>query len=782
MEATAPAQTQGARAFPVRLAGPQYWRPSVSEPFLIRLVPALVIIFIGILGVAVTVSAILERRTLITQKHAETVLTAQAIAAVLHTDADGRGSTTISITETGARLALKRALERLPASTSLAVLWTDQENKLIAEADSNATILGMSGAEVAAAAGAGGIEARMDGKLHVVVAHHDLPRFGGQLWVIAPIDGALSEWRGQVVGLGTRYLATGFVVLLLGFAFHWQSARARQSDTAYESVRKRIEAALSRGRCGLWDLDLDQERIFWSSSMFRLLGYDGSDESLPFGDVLSLLHADDRDLVRKITTAVDNGDTAIDQTFRMRHANKSWIWLRARAQVLKNENTGHRHLVGVALDITEQQALKARNAAADMRLRDAVEAISEAFVLWDTDNRLVLCNSKYRQFYHLPAEAPIEGEKYESVIAQGTHPTIRIVSSGLLDGGQERRIEAQLEDGRWLQINERRTKDGGFVSVGTDITSLKLQEQRLIEGERRLRATISDLKKSRQELEIQAERNAALAFENAREKEKAQAANISKSRFLANMSHELRTPLNAIIGFSEIMECGVFGKLGSEKYLEYCKDIRGSGEFLLRIIDDILDMARLEQGRFPLSFDTINARSLVESILEQVQRQQGERNIDLTVDIAEAFIVDADRRALTQIMLNLLSNAMKFTPDGGGVSVSAHLDEDNAVFRIADTGIGIPKDAIAMITRPFEQVEHQFSKCHKGSGLGLAISRSLTELHGGVLEIESEEGFGTTVTVRMPQQQCTAVSAAIVPITDAMRARALTLPMQERLR
>ena len=167
-----------------------------------------------------------------------------------------------------------------------------------------------------------------------------------------------------------------------------------------------------------------------------------------------------------------------------------------------------------------------------------------------------------------------------------------------------RTFEAQLDDGRWLHISERRTKDGGYVSVGTDITTLKLHEEKLLEGERRLMATIADLRASQQALRSQTLELADLAQKYAEEKRRAEEANQAKSKFLANMSHELRTPLNAIIGFSEIMESGMFGPLGAEKYAEYCPT-SGERPYLLDVINDILDMSKIEAGRMRLTSRTV---------------------------------------------------------------------------------------------------------------------------------------------------------------------------------
>jgi two-component system cell cycle sensor histidine kinase PleC len=311
-----------------------------------------------------------------------------------------------------------------------------------------------------------------------------------------------------------------------------------------------------------------------------------------------------------------------------------------------------------------------------------------------------------------------------------------------------RTFEAQLEDGRWLHISERRTKDGGYVSVGTDITALKNHEEKLVDSEKRLMATVSDLRASQ-------ERLGELAEQYAAEKTRAEEANQAKSKFLANMSHELRTPLNAIIGFSEIMESGMFGPLGAEKYQEYCSDIRDSGQYLLDVINDVLDMSKIEAGRIRLDFEDLELDTLLNESMRVVSAKAQEKQLELTAKIAPDLTLRADRRALKQIAINLLSNAVKFTPGGGRVTVRGRATDHCIVLGIADTGIGIAKDALAKLGRPFEQVESQLTKSHQGSGLGLAIAKSLVELHGGRMRIRSTLGKGTMVVVHLPlDPQC----------------------------
>jgi two-component system cell cycle sensor histidine kinase PleC len=262
--------------------------------------------------------------------------------------------------------------------------------------------------------------------------------------------------------------------------------------------------------------------------------------------------------------------------------------------------------------------------------------------------------------------------------------------------------------------------------------------------------TVADLRASQQTLEHQADELADLADKYAEEKTRAEEANQAKSKFLANMSHELRTPLNAIIGFSEIMQSAMFGPLGTDKYGEYCRDIHQSGQYLLDVINDVLDMSKIEAGRIRPDLSEIRVGRLLNDAMRVVSARADDKCLTLTADIAHGIRVIADGRLLKQIVLNLLSNAVKFTPEGGRVIVRARSSGAQARISIMDSGIGIPKDALARLGRPFEQVESHITKTHQGSGLGLAIAKSLTELHGGTMRIRSTPGRGTLVLLRMP--------------------------------
>ncbi len=234
-------------------------------------------------------------------------------------------------------------------------------------------------------------------------------------------------------------------------------------------------------------------------------------------------------------------------------------------------------------------------------------------------------------------------------------------------------------------------------------------------------------------------------------KESAERAYAAKSQFLANMSHELRTPLNAIIGFSEMMQRQLLGPIGSDRYLDYIAGIRESGEHLLDLISDILDMSKIEAGKYELDLEELNIAKVIRLAIHMMEGRATEAKIQISAEIAnEALLVVADRRALMQILLNLMSNSVKFTEPAGIVRVECIERTDYVSIKVHDNGIGIPANMLKNITRPFEQAASHYTRKHEGTGLGLSITKELVEMHGGSLYIESTVGVGTTVTIRLP--------------------------------
>ena len=750
--ASASTRTDSIKGLAQSIAKPTYRRLLTAEPLLRRAVPVLIIAFLITICVGAGTQVLDHRRLMLN----DTVRTLEAAAGIVAERLDRPLADPADAAQRPHKI-LADALPPWATTGGRRFFLTNPDGVIIAATPATDGVVGSRLIDLLGSiqplttfgANAGVMEIEVPAGASSFATVHMLKAPFGQIAALQSISDALGPWRSITTLTVTLSATTGFVVLILGFAFHWQSTRAREADSIYETVRGRIDTALNRGRCGLWDWDLARGRIFWSQSMFAILGLEAKDDLLSFGDVSALVHPQDVRLYEVASQLAESKAASIDHAFRMRHADGHWVWLRARCELVRQPGEPGLHLIGIAVDVTEQKTLVERTIAADLRLRDAIETIPEAFVLWDADNRLVLCNSNFQTLHNLPDEAIVVGASYETVVAAGNKPVVRnkVVSEGAVIPGAHT-FEVQLEDSRWLHISERRTKDGGYVSVGTDITALKTHEEKLVDSEQRQIATISDLRASQQRL-------AELAEKYAEEKTRAEEANQAKSKFLANMSHELRTPLNAIIGFSEIMESGMFGPLGAEKYSEYCTDIRGSGQYLLEVINDILDMSKIEAGRIRLDFEDLELDALLAESMRVVSAKAQEKQLEVVSRISPDLHLRADRRAVKQIALNLLSNAVKFTPAGGRIVVRGRLADGCIVLGIADSGIGIARDALTRLGRPFEQVESQLTKSHQGSGLGLAIAKSLVELHGGRMRIRSALGRGTLVVVRLPlQPQC----------------------------
>jgi two-component system, cell cycle sensor histidine kinase PleC len=755
--ANACAQSDSIKGLAQSIAKPAYTRLLVAEPTLRRAVPTLIIAFLITICLGAFVQVLDQSR----QKRAAAERDILGLADYLALRIDR-----IAAVRADRLLNIERLQAILPdfippwgAAAGRHVIVVAADNRILARVpidartgEADGILDAISSAQLLATTGKQGIitDLRVPNGNRAMATSQLIKALPGKVLVIQ--ENLEPIWGSDSALSVTLSATTGFVVLILGFAFHWQSTRAREGDLINDAVRGRIDTALNRGRCGLWDWDLSRGRIFWSHSMFTMLGLETRSDLLTFGEVNALVKSDDIDLFAIADQLIAGSIDHIDQTFRMQHTDGHWIWLRVRCELSHGTSDGGMHLIGIAVDITEQKSLAEKTIEADLRLRDAIETIPEAFVLWDASNRLVLCNSHFQRLHKLPESAVIPGTSYETVIEVGRMPEVRtrLHDSAKMAPGA-RTFEAQLEDGNWLHISERRTKDGGYVSVGTDITRIKEHEQKLVDNDLRLRATVIDLQRSRAALERQALELADLAEKYQREKTRAEEANQTKSKFLANMSHELRTPLNAIIGFSEIMESGMFGALGSEKYQEYCHDILTSGHYLLEVINDILDMSKIEAGRMKLDMEPLDLSKTLAESLRVVSGRAQDKKLVLDADVEQAISVVADRRAAKQILVNLLSNAVKFTPEGGRITVRSRLGRDRITLLIADTGIGIAQHSLVRLGRPFEQVESQLTKTYHGSGLGLAIARSLTQLHGGSMKLRSRLGAGTVVRLSLPR-------------------------------
>jgi len=531
-----------------------------------------------------------------------------------------------------------------------------------------------------------------------------------------------------------------------------QSRNAARAQRAQLEAEQRFRMAVEAARCGIWEWDLREDKVMMSDVTGVMLGWGGGGVASG-AEVLERIAPDHRERIQNALSAARSYG-AFDVSFKVPKSDGKAIWIDARGQATpargRNE---YARIVGVALDVTDERYAQARAQRAETRLRDAIDSVSGAFVLWDRQQRLVMCNRNYREFFNLDPNILRPGAD-RTVVEQCARLAIQ---QELAPADGRRGVsEAELADGRWVQISERRTSDGGLVITAADITAIKTQDEARRLNEEALQKVVANLEQSQQQL-------AELARKYEAEKIKAESANKSKSDFLANMSHELRTPLNAINGFSEIMLGEMFGPLGDARYREYSQDILNSGQHLLALINDILDMSKIEAGKMTLKFEPLQFNEVAEDAVRLIRNRADSAGLIIEVDIPEMADIDADYRAMKQVLLNLLSNALKFTPRGGTITLRGRLETTEPAERlkvsVIDTGIGIAPEDLRRLAKPFEQIESQHSKTQQGTGLGLALTKALVELHGGLLELQSEPGAGTTVSFSLPMRQSPARQA-----------------------
>lgn len=555
---------------------------------------------------------------------------------------------------------------------------------------------------------------------------------------VLPRPDRLSAWLDDAWMLAAPLL---LVVLMLA-VIAVQNWRQMRVGRRWADTERRFRVAVEAARCGVWEWDLTKGEAVLSDYMAALLDVDAG-TVLTTQAMIERVHPRYRDLLLQ---ALDEARASgvLEAAFPVPLRNGGVRWIDARGQSRQpRRDGGYASLMGVALDITDARRTKAQAQAAEGRLRDAIESISDAFVLFDRRGRLILWNQGFQDAFSFPEGVVRRGalkDELNRIAAEAIkaeHPSA---------SGRAGVREVELKDGRWLQMAERFTGDGGTVVICADITVIRRQEAERRRAADELRAMVAELEASQANLALLARK-----YEVAMTR--AEAANQAKSEFLANMSHELRTPLNAINGFSEIMAAEMFGPLGDRRYKGYAADIHGSGQHLLSLINDILDMAKIEAGKLTLHYQPFALDILCNDAVRLMRGKAQEAQLALTLACPDGLQVEADQRGLKQVLLNLISNAVKFTPEGGAVKVTvAPRDEETVRISVADTGIGIAADDLGRLAQPFEQVEGQHSKSTQGTGLGLALTKSLVELHGGELAIESEPGRGTTVWFDLPRR------------------------------
>ncbi|MCI4643931.1 MAG: PAS domain-containing sensor histidine kinase [Hyphomonadaceae bacterium] len=545
--------------------------------------------------------------------------------------------------------------------------------------------------------------------------------------------------RGDIL----RFITYGLVLAapllaILGLLNQFVRSQAERDTLASEAdaAQSQLDLVMSGARAGSWAWLPDLECADLSPMAAELFGLPGPGK-YDLDTLIECVFDSDRRLVREsLSQAREKG--WLQASFATRDSDgNDFVEIRASSE---NEGAGESGgISGIVMDVTEQRRTDVRLRKAERRLRNAIEGFSGPFALWDGRRRLLYWNRSFVTTFGLE-DVLRPGISHETVELAKASAIVREKQGMLPETGQV----VEVRGGVWIKLVERPTAEDGLITIGIDVTESVRNETLLEQQKSRLKTALSKLDRS----EAQA---TEMAKKYQKEKVKAEHAAHSKSAFLANMSHELRTPLNAINGFSQILAGELYGPLGDERYKGYANDILTSGEHLLDLINDILDMAKIEAGKMSVNLTMLDPIDPVDAAVRMIRRKAEEKNIALVLDApTDLPEIEADHRAIRQMALNLISNALKFTDPEGRVVVSLRLQDEEIRISVTDTGIGIPRDQIQRLGKPFEQVKDNSDRNYEGTGLGLALTKSFAEMHGGRLAIASELGKGTRVSIYLP--------------------------------
>lgn len=516
----------------------------------------------------------------------------------------------------------------------------------------------------------------------------------------------------------------------------------KEAEIALRNSEERYRLAMQGANEGLWDWDLESNNLYVSPRAWSLIGV--KEESA--GDLeawRARIHPNDIESYWATIYAHLRGETELYQNeYRMQHTDGSYRWLRDRGLAQRYEDGQAHRMAGSIGDITENK--KNLQALRESEERHALALTAANEGLWDIDMTAGMSALMDHAFKTSPYTS---SDRVREII--GLAGSANLTLSDWRDRIHPDDIKRYFGEIRAYLKNETaqydceyrvRHEDGEYRWVRDRGHALRYENGDVY----RMAGSIGDITDARRsQLELR------------RAKEGAESASRTKSQFLANMSHELRTPLNAIIGFSDTIAKGLLGPVGNPKYVEYVSDIKQSGEYLLALINDILDLSKIEAGEHDLHESKVDVESVIETCMRVIHERA--RLAGLTVDIPDFSELPAlwvDERAVKQVVLNLLTNAVKFTPKGGTISVAANINATGGMdIRIIDTGIGMSETDIPVALTPFRQVDGSLSRQQDGTGLGLPLVKSLVELHQGTLAIESKVDEGTAITVTFPSSR-----------------------------
>lgn len=550
-----------------------------------------------------------------------------------------------------------------------------------------------------------------------IVHEHAVPFAEGQ-GVVLSVRFPVRQENGAIVGIGS--IGTDVT----------EMHRVRESLRVQQD---RYERATEAAHVGVWEWNLLTGDIYIAPNLEKMLGCDADDHITHIDEWYEKIRIDQRETVKTRVSEYLSGERHDENVsmYSVKMSDGEIRWFESRSFPVIEPNGKVMRLIGTDVEVTLRRQIETHAQEREALLQGILENLPVGIVIKDKDLRFEAVNKTYLDWNNISSDELI-GKRLEDLPGYQPDNDFDLVKEheqALLRGEDsvERLSMRTFADGNphvirvtKFPIHDASGEIAKIGSVSVDITEqINIQEK--------LEATNKRL----------------------------DAANRAKSEFLAHMSHELRTPLNSVIGFSDMMRSETMGRLGNQTYLSYAGYIHNSASYLLDMINDILDISKIEAGELHIEDTPVNLVDLIEESLTLASELVSEKSLDVSSVIEDDIPrLLADERMVKQVLVNLLSNAQKFTPDGGRIVISAKCDQDQKILlSVKDTGIGIDERDIPRALEPFEQVRQSANLSHSGTGLGLSLSKKLVELHGAEMFVRSQLGKGTTVTVMFPESR-----------------------------
>ena len=556
------------------------------------------------------------------------------------------------------------------------------------------------------------------------------------------------------INLNNNYLFFAIVgsntlLIFLVFLLSWNQKNDKNLILhSHSTLEHHQKLLLNNKDARYFTWDVKNKKIYMSNKCFSLSKIK-SMNSVSFEEFVSRVQTKDINFYQLANRAIQGKIDQIEASFRYQTniANK-WFKLKGR---LMNNTHGNPYISGLLIDVTHDRNQEINTQRLHRTLNEVIDSLPLSFVLWNSKNQLVMCNSKYRDFYSLPPSVTKPGTSKSEIIQLSMKSLVEIDIQKDPDNslpGLISQQEIQLRDKRWILKTEIKTGAGYIASMALDISNQKMSQQDLLNNENELINKVEELDNLRRKQDIQSKQLIELTERYSSERDNIEELENNKSKFLLNMSHELRTPLNAIIGFSDFLKNQVIDD--PDKIKEYAQDIYESGNELLGIISNIESMTSLEKEDVKINKKSQKINTIVDEVLADFRADIIDKNINVKNHFDFRENLFCNETAIRQIITNILSNAIKYNKDGGTISINNNVQNGWLNLEIADNGHGMTNEEIDIIFKPFNKSRRSNIINQEGSRLGLPIASTLVQIHDGNIDIKSAPGKGTCVTISVP--------------------------------